>query len=67
MISQGTHQMSGARGAPNVRYLALRSPQAISRSNSTVDRSAQNIASWATYLPNDCVAKMISLGWDHST
>jgi hypothetical protein len=32
-----------------------------------VDRSANNIANWSTYLPADCVAVMVSLGWDRTT
>jgi hypothetical protein len=27
-------------------------------------RSATNIALWRVYLPEDCVAAMISMGWD---
>jgi len=33
----------------------------------SVDRSAKNIAEWSTYLPSDCVAVMVSLGWDRTT
>jgi hypothetical protein len=29
-------------------------------------RSAQNIAHWQTFLPQDCVAAMIRQGWDHT-
>lgn len=29
-------------------------------------RSAQNIALWKSYLPDDCVETMISMGWDRS-
>ena len=36
-------------------------------SSPTADRSAQNIAGWSSYLPADCVAVMVSLGWDHTT
>jgi hypothetical protein len=32
----------------------------------TVDRSAKNIESWSAYLPADCVAVMVSLGWDRT-
>lgn len=32
-----------------------------------IDRAAQNRADWSTYLPEDCVATMILLGWDRST
>lgn len=30
-------------------------------------RSQQNIAQWSSYLPDDCVKAMISMGWDVST
>jgi len=33
----------------------------------TDDRAAKNIASWSSYLPRDCVAMMVSLGWDRTT
>jgi hypothetical protein len=33
----------------------------------TVERSAKNIANWSTYLPADCVAVMVSQGWDRTT
>jgi hypothetical protein len=29
--------------------------------------SAKNILLWKSYLPNDCVKSMITMGWDHST
>jgi len=32
----------------------------------TVDRSAKNIETWSAYLPADCVAVMVSLGWDRT-
>jgi hypothetical protein len=35
--------------------------------DSTVDRSAQNITTWSSYLPADCIQLMILHGWDHST
>jgi hypothetical protein len=41
--------------------------RASNRTGRTVDRSAQNIADWSSYLPADCVAAMVSLGWDHTT
>jgi hypothetical protein len=31
------------------------------------DRSANNIATWSSYLPADCVRMMVSLGWDRTT
>jgi hypothetical protein len=30
-------------------------------------RSARNIAAWESYLPPDCVAAMIKMGWDRTT
>jgi hypothetical protein len=32
-----------------------------------ISRSARNIAAWRSYLPEDCVAAMIAMGWDEST
>jgi hypothetical protein len=29
--------------------------------------SAANIDSWKSYLPDDCVAAMIKMGWDRTT
>jgi hypothetical protein len=28
---------------------------------------ARNIAAWKLYLPDDCIATMIKMGWHHST
>lgn len=28
---------------------------------------ARNIAAWKLYLPDDCIATMIRMGWHHST
>lgn len=58
---------SGGRGAPSVKFLTVRAPRARGAATLNVGRSAQNRASWATYLPVECVAVMISLGWDRST
>ncbi len=30
-------------------------------------RSARNIADWSSYLPADCVTRMVALGWHQST
>jgi hypothetical protein len=30
-------------------------------------RSRKNISRWRSYLPEDCVAMMIKMGWDRST
>jgi hypothetical protein len=32
-----------------------------------IGRSERNIAAWRSYLPEDCVAAMIAMGWDEST
>jgi hypothetical protein len=65
--SDRVQQAAAARRASTLGFSILHASQAFSGSNPTVDRSAQNIASWTTYLPKECVAMMISLGWDHST
>jgi hypothetical protein len=30
-------------------------------------RSARNILQWKTYLPRDCIKRMIAMGWDRTT
>jgi predicted anti-sigma-YlaC factor YlaD len=30
-------------------------------------RAKNNILQWAEYLPQDCVKKMIEMGWDETT
>ena len=35
--------------------------------SSAAARSAKNIAAWSAFLPADCVAAMILLGWDRTT
>jgi hypothetical protein len=30
-------------------------------------RSAENIARWRCYLPEDCIETMIRMGWDRTT
>jgi hypothetical protein len=32
-----------------------------------IRHSEQNILTWMTYLPQDCIEVMIRLGWDRST
>ncbi len=32
-----------------------------------LDHSARNIASWKSYLPEDCVITMVRMGWDRTT
>ena len=38
-----------------------------SLSREELSRSQANIREWAAYLPADCIARMIVLGWDVST
>jgi hypothetical protein len=33
----------------------------------SMSRSQRNIREWKTYLPENCVATMIAMGWDVST
>ena len=33
----------------------------------TTAKIARNIAAWKSYLPDDCIATMIKMGWHHST
>ncbi len=32
-----------------------------------LSRSQRNIREWEAYLPKDCVASMIAMGWDATT
>jgi hypothetical protein len=32
-----------------------------------VSRSERNILQWMKYLPEDCVSRMIEMGWDAAT
>ncbi len=52
---------------PNRRIADPRAVRPTSGTMGAVDRSANNIANWSTYLPADCVAVMVSLGWDRTT
>jgi len=55
-----SRRMSDAR---TTRYAGtIQSP----RTMPTVDRSAKNIETWSAYLPAECVAVMVSLGWDRT-
>lgn len=41
---------------------------AASRADQDVEaRSAANIRSWREYLPDECIATMINMGWHEST
>ena len=37
------------------------------RAGDDVRRSEDNILQWMSYLPEDCIRTMISMGWDIST
>ncbi len=50
---------------PNRRSTDMRVTRHLS-GTVNVDRSANNIANWSSYLPADCVAVMVSLGWDRT-
>jgi hypothetical protein len=45
----------------------LHHSQSTNRTDTDLERSMRNIADWSSYLPQDCVTTMISLGWDRST
>jgi hypothetical protein len=51
---------------PTRRSTDVRATRPLSGATVTVDRSATNIAVWSTYLPAECVAVMVSLGWDRT-
>jgi hypothetical protein len=40
---------------------------AIAAHRTAASRAAANIATWRTFLPEDCVVAMINEGWDKST
>jgi hypothetical protein len=33
----------------------------------SIDHAAQNIVDWSSYLPPECVKRMVALGWHQST
>jgi hypothetical protein len=43
------------------------SPPIDFRVNAEVVRSENNILEWMSYLPEDCVRTMITMGWDVTT
>jgi len=55
-----------ARGVPVPEFLDEGLPVDIGP-DEVIGRSARNIAAWRSYLPADCVAAMIAMGWDEST
>jgi hypothetical protein len=46
---------------------AITESMGTSLSEPELTRSARNVLIWQSYLPPDCVASMINMGWDHST
>jgi hypothetical protein len=61
------------RHTSNVRHAARITAALLSRFHLNgdvivnIDRSAQNIVDWLSYLPAGCVTRMVSLGWHEST
>jgi len=47
--------------------LATASVQAFDDDAEAVRRSESNILQWMKYLPEDCINRMIELGWDVTT
>jgi hypothetical protein len=41
--------------------------QAIRRHRMQASRPAENLESWMAYLPKDCIATMVRMGWDRDT
>jgi len=37
------------------------------RADDEIRRSEDNILQWMSYLPEDCIRTMITMGWDVST
>jgi hypothetical protein len=37
------------------------------QNDTDVARSEKNILQWMTYLPEDCIRRMIQMGWDVTT
>jgi hypothetical protein len=48
------------------RFVTHPDAVAVCRISEMRDHSERNIADWSSYLPADCVATMISLGWDRT-
>jgi hypothetical protein len=42
-------------------------PIDVRRSGTDAMRSKRNILQWTSYLPEDCVKRMIEMGWDVTT
>jgi hypothetical protein len=56
------------------RAVLVESPAASSNSadvwaadEAQIARSENNILQWMEYLPEDCIARMIEMGWDVTT
>jgi hypothetical protein len=41
--------------------------QGIRRTRMESSRPAENVETWMAYLPQDCVAAMVKMGWDRDT
>jgi hypothetical protein len=54
------HEKSRFVDSPTAAFLS-------SGSNMKLDRSAQNLADWSSYLPAECIAVMVALGWNRTT
>ena len=65
--------MDSDRYAINARHASCITAAVLSRSQANgdvianVDRAAQNIVDWLSYLPAECVTRMVSFGWHEST
>jgi hypothetical protein len=46
---------------------ATSKPRGVQIQETYETRSCRNIRSWREFLPEDCVAAMISMGWDLTT
>jgi hypothetical protein len=53
---------SGHLGFPGAEY-----SDALQPSRAESEQAVANIRAWRSYLPKDCVAKMIEDGWQWST
>jgi hypothetical protein len=51
----------------HTRISAASKPRAAQIQETYETRSSRNIRSWREFLPEDCVAAMIGMGWDLTT
>lgn len=68
-VDQGdTSDTVGAQDVPDAAQDAFGGRAgAAPRDALEVARSESNIRAWRSYLPAECVDRMIEMGWDHST